>query len=182
MKSTDKLTKYDDWYVIQVKPGRETYVKEFIEHNSCRILNLIVFRREIIHRMDGKYITVTTPLFPGYIFVHKDILYVSALARKRLPSEFVRPVKFAGLPGKVTNEEMEALLKISSPSGIIELSGGQKKEGRIIITKGPLKDMNVKVIFVNEKKRKMKVEFALLGRTVTMSLGFDFINHETTAA
>lgn len=176
MKNQEYLKAYEDWYALQVKPGRESYVKELIEFYSEKPVQLVVFNRELVHRKNGEYITVLNPLFPGYIFVHRDILYVTKLAKKILHKEFIRPIIFSGAPAKVKPEEMISLFEITNPAGTIVLSRARKQENQIAITRGPLKDMNVKVVFVNEKKRKVKVEFTLFGRAVTMNLGFNLTN------
>ena len=71
---------------------------------------------------------------------------------------------------------MKLLLQNSDHEGKIPLSYGFKNWDSIIITKGPLKNLQGKVLFINEKKKKAKVSLNLFNRSITVSLGIELIN------
>lgn len=166
----------DDWYVLQVRTNREYYIKDIAGRLLSNTVRLIVFSREIIHKKSGDDICLVTPLFPGYIFVQKEINTVTRILQSRLYNEFIHPVRFNSQPAKVSTKEMEWLLHNSDHNGKIELSCGYARGESVEITSGPLKNIPGKILFINKKKCKAKVRFTLFHREMDVSLGLDFIN------
>lgn len=164
---------YSNWYVLQVKATREFYVKDIIDRYTPWNQKAIVFTREILHFKNGNYIKIRVPLFPGYIFVYQNIVKVFHILREILSNEFVKPICLGGNPAKVTEEEMQLLLSSTDRDGLFRLSSGVKAGDQTIITKGPLKKLKGRIMFINEKKRKAKLKMFLFNGVVNVSLGID---------
>jgi transcription termination/antitermination protein NusG len=175
MQTNNELD-YKSWYVLQVSTGKENFIKKSIEKHSDKEVRLVIFSKEIIHRKNNKYINLISPLFPGYIFIQEKIIDVLNILKQYLRDEFIRPIKFGNEPAKVSTDEMKLLLLNSNYEGKIPLSYGYKNGDSIVIMEGPLKYIQGKILFINEKKKKAKVELNLFERTVTVSLGIDLIN------
>jgi transcription termination/antitermination protein NusG len=97
-------------------------------------------------------------LFPGYIFIQEKIIDVLNILKQYLRDEFIRPIKFGNELAKVSTDEMKLLLLNSNYEGKIPLSYGYKNGDSIVIMEGPLKNIQGKILFFNEKKKKAKVE------------------------
>lgn len=180
----NSVKEYDkkNWYVLQVKPNREVFIKDAIQKFFPQKFKTIVFTKELLHKKNKKYIKLRIPLFPGYLFVHKKINEIVGFLNKQLNNEFIKPVCFNNIPGKVSEKEMQLLITHSDQDGNLKLSKGIKTGDQIKIIDGPLKNINSKILFINEKKRKAKVEFSLFKRTMSISLGIDIFNQNTTFA
>jgi transcription termination/antitermination protein NusG len=168
-------TLYEDWYVIQVRNKREYFVKQLIDKYLDNSVQLIIFSRQILHKKNDRYMQLTLPIFAGYIFVHKDIGKVMHVARLLFKDEFVSPVRFNNELAKVSVNEMKFLLSNAGSDGIFKISYVYREGDSITVTQGPLKNINGKIVFINEKKRKAKVHFFLFNQTMDISLGIDFI-------
>jgi transcriptional antiterminator NusG len=166
---------YKDWYVLQVKAGRENIVKQILDHSLIPELKILIFSREIIHQKKDWNLRLTVPVFPGYIFIHKKIKPVYNYLRKILHREFFRPVAFNGKPATVAVDEMKLLLSNADDKGLFPLSSGHITGGKIILNRGPLKKLEGKILFINKKKGKAKVRFTLFQREMDISLGIEFM-------
>jgi transcription termination/antitermination protein NusG len=167
---------YNGWYVLQVRVKRESSIKQAIQ-NLCRDkYKLFIFTREILHITRGEKRKLIAPLFPGYIFLHREIDELLHLLKKNYVNEFIRPVSFNGLPALVRADEMQLLLNTCDSDGTVALSTGHVLEnGKIKIIQGPLKDIEGKILFINKKKHRAKVCLSLFNRKVYVSLGLDLV-------
>jgi transcriptional antiterminator NusG len=173
----DSSYSYSDWYVLQVQAKREYATKNVIEQFYSHGIKLLIFSREILHTKKGRKIKLTTPLFPGYIFLYKEIEKILRIKKYNLLTQFIKPVVFNGVPATVGKEEMRLLFSSSNTEGLFRLSQGYlADDGRVQITQGPLKDIAGKIIFINKKKRKVRVRLTLFNREVNVSLGLDLIS------
>jgi len=167
--------RYEDWYVIQVRNKREYFIKQLIDKYLNNSVQMIIFSKQILHKKNNRYMQLTLPIFAGYIFVHRDIGKVMHVARQLFKDEYVNPVKFNNEFAKVSVNEMKFLLSNTGPDGIFQLSYVYREGDSITVTQGPLKNINGRIIFINEKKRKAKVHFFLYNQAMDISLGIDFI-------
>lgn len=172
---SESPTNFKDWFVLQVKAGREIYIKKMADKILSASVKMIIFTREIIHLKNGNVISLTLPLFSGYIFIYKEINFVARILRQRLYKEFIRPICFNSHPAKVSVKEMEWLLSNSDNNGKFKLSYGYQHGDSVKIIKGPLKDITGKIVFINKRKRKVKVRFHLFQSYVEAALGLDLL-------
>jgi transcriptional antiterminator NusG len=172
---------YSDWYVLQVKANREYVIKSMVENLCGHEIKLLVFSREILHTKKGREIKLTTPLFPGYIFLYKELEKVLQTKKRNSLNEFIKPIIFNGVPATVSQDEMRLLFSTSDNQGLFRLSQGYlTDDGNVQIVQGPLKDIEGKIIFINKKKRKVRVRLTLFNREVNVSLGLDLIKTKDT--
>ena len=163
------------WYVLQVSPGKEKFIKELIDREFNHEIQTLVFTREISHKKGPKYVTLITPIFPGYIFIKDNIQEVADMLRRSLHDIFFKAVSFGNGPAKVVKEEMQLLLLHSDATGRFTMSYGFREGEKIIITQGPLKNIHGSILFVNEKKRKAKVRLMLFKKEMEISLGVELL-------
>jgi len=170
---------YSDWFVLQVKAGREVCVKQVLDQAGLSEFQTLVFSKEILHRRRDRDLRLTVPVFPGYIFVHEKIKQAYNYLRERLQREFLRPVAFNGQPARVAFREMEFLLNHTNKAGTFTMSTGSITGGTVVLNRGPLKNMNGRVLFINKKKRKAKVRLILFQREMDISLGIDLLGEDS---
>jgi transcription antitermination factor NusG len=143
-----------NWYVIQIGLGKERYVKELIDQVFKKEVKTLFFTRKIIHKKNNNYEKLFTPLFPGYLFVHKHVNEVEHLLRSRLFSIYFKTVSFGNGPVKVGKDEMELLLTHCDESGAFDLSHGIKEGEKIVISAGP--PFRATLFSSTRKRRKRK--------------------------
>jgi transcription antitermination factor NusG len=185
-----------NWFVIQVKTSKEYFIKNFVEKLSDKNITMRIFARELIFKRKNKEFKCLSPLFPGYIFVYQEIDKTLDIIRQKLKTEFARPICFKEKGNKcricfmekspcmVREQEMNFFLKIADESGIISLSYSLEKENNVKIVNGPLKYLNNKIIWINNKKKKACVEVELFGQKMKVNLGIDMLDfypHEETS-
>jgi transcription termination/antitermination protein NusG len=178
-KKTDEVeqSEFRDWYVLKVRSKRENYIKETLEKFLGNEIKLLIFTKEVLHKKNDQYLPITAPIFPGYLFVHKELNKVIHTIQTILNNEVVYPVSFDNTPAKVSVDEMKLLLS-STENGKFHLSQGYKSGDSVVITDGPLKEIKGKIVFINEKKRKAKLCICLFGKEMQVSLGLDLLNSD----
>ena len=188
MKENDKI--YRNWFVVQVKTGREYYIKDVAGNNADEPVKMLIFTRELLFERQKRLIKVISPLFPGYIFIHQKTKKFLDTMRTCLASEFIRPVCFKqkkcricftdSSPCMVYRHEMKYLLDGSDSDGIFRVSKGVRLNKQVVITDGPLKHWGGDIVWVNEKKKKACVELELFHRKLRVNLGIDMIEERKT--
>lgn len=170
------LRDYDDWYVLQTISRRESQIKNKIDKVFNNYFNMLIPLKELLHTKNGNLVKTIYPLFPGYIFLHKEIhAFIDEIVNIKL-RQSIKPVCFNDKPAKVKPEEMHYLDSITNEHGIVPLSKGIFHEGdNVEILSGPLKNFNGTIIFINKKKFKAKVRVKLFNREIYTVLGLNLI-------
>jgi transcription antitermination factor NusG len=166
---------YNNWYVLFVTTGKEFLVKNIIERYTGNTIRTIVFKKEILHRKKGQKIKVTNALFAGYVFIHEEINTALDISKKYLCTEPVRPIAINRKPCKVRQDEMMFLLSCADNNGIFKLSRGKRHNKAIYIIDGALKNMQGNIVWIDEKRNRVKVEVSLFQRKIKVNLGIDII-------
>lgn len=178
---------FKDWFVLQVRTTREYFIKSFIEKHVDEDIKIIIFSRELIFKRKNREFKHLSPLFPGYLFVHKKVEKALMAAKKNCLHEFIKPLCFKEnekkcktcfnelAPCRVLESEMEFLFKNADETGRISLSYGIEKAGTIQIINGPLKYLNSHILWINKKKKKACVEIELFKRKMKVNLGFNLL-------
>ncbi|MBN2534893.1 MAG: hypothetical protein JXB88_18575 [Spirochaetales bacterium] len=177
--------KYLRWFVIYIMPGTEYKMKKIIENTIQKPVTTIVFSKEIIKKNKGKKIKIIHPLFPGYIFVHQHCRLVLDTLKGILAHSVFKPVCFKqnkcenqfmdNSPCMISPEEMKLLLDNSDQYGVLHLSYGYKKDDKVIITDGPLRNLQAEILYINEKKNFVGVNIQLFNKEMRINLGIDIV-------
>ncbi|MGA1842410.1 MAG: transcription termination/antitermination protein NusG [bacterium] len=167
---------YDNWYVLQTISRKERQIKNRIDRVFNNYFNMLIPLREVLHIKNKDLVKTIYPLFPGYIFLHKEIdIFIDEIINIKL-RQFIRPVCFNDKPAKIRPEEMQYLDFITNENGIVPLSKGISHKGNNVeILSGPLKYFNGTIIFVNKKKHKAKVRIKLFNHEFDTILGLNLI-------
>lgn len=182
-----KISDLNNWFVLRVPSGQERFVKNFIEENSFYPIKMILFTKELIYTKKAKKVKVVKPLFPGYLFIYKNVAAVMDIIKTRLRNTIIYPICFKktkckecftpSSPCMVNSEEMKFLLEHTDDYdfGLYKLSYGHRIKNDFVFYKGPLKRSNAKILWINEKKNKACVALTLFNRSMNVVLGIEVL-------
>lgn len=167
------------WYALQVYGGNEEKARKklLLEHGTVKTL---LPQRVLQIRRQGKVSIQKRPFFEGYFFLHWDHPLNTLEARDIVGS--LR--NLGGQPGvirmtgvtidkqstgsdlvqPVSEDEMEVILELTKENEEVGFSSYMFEGNQIQIVSGPLKGQEAKVVKVDPRKKRIKVEVSLLGR------------------
>jgi transcriptional antiterminator NusG len=170
------------WYAVQSYSGHENKVQKLIQRKieeeageldeDKEIQEVLVPTQDTMEIRNGKRVSVTKRLYPGYVLV-KMALNERTL---HLINNIQGVIKFVGSgsePQPLRQEEMNKILGI-------EVEGAEEPEeevpfhpGQVVeVTAGPFTDFSGTVQEVYADKGKVKVEVSLFGRPTSVELDF----------
>jgi len=169
------------WYAIQTYSGHENKVQKLIQRRieeeatgkeSREILDVLVPTQEVVEIRNGKRVTVTKRLYPGYVLVHM----VMNERTQHTINNIQGVIKFVGsgkAPQPLRDDEINKILGVE-----VETEDEAKEEipfhiGQVVeVTKGPFTDFSGTVQEVYPDKGKVKVEVSLFGRPTSVELDY----------
>jgi len=172
----NQSNEFSNWYVLHTMVGCEELVAKKLHRFLSPDISFYLPRKEVIHTIKGQEKRVYMALFPGYLFVHDDI---ERLARHLARKEWVgtaAPLRSQDRFATVFSHEMENLFSMAGPDGIIPVSRGVCRDGRVTIVHGPLKEREGDIVFVNRRKKKARVRVSLVSRSVDVTLGLELVS------
>jgi transcriptional antiterminator NusG len=169
------------WYAIQTYSGHENKVQKLIQHRIedepgepevREIREVLVPTQEVVEIRNGKRVTVTKRLYPGYVLVSMVMNERTMHAINNIQGV----IKFVGSgksPQPLREEEINKILGIE-----IEEEAEAREEipfhvGQVVeIMQGPFTDFSGTVQEVYADKGKVKVEVSLFGRPTSVELDY----------
>lgn len=171
------------WYAVQTYSGHENKVKKLIDHRigeesgeepeDKEIQEAMVPTQDVVEIRNGKRVTVTRRLYPGYVLV-KMLLNQRTM---HVINNIQGVIKFVG-PGKepqpLRDDEINKILGLTpeveelEPKEEIPFRAGQVVE----VMEGPFSDFSGTVQEVYADKGKVKVEVSLFGRPTSVELDY----------
>ncbi len=171
------------WYAIQTYSGHENKVQKLIQRKiedeagdeleDKEISEVLVPTQDVVEIRNGKRVTVTKRLYPGYVLVHM-------LLNERtmhVVNNIQGVIKFVGSgksPQPLREEEINKILGVEVP--------GEEEESQedipfhvgqaVEVTQGPFTDFSGTVQEVYADKGKVKVEVSLFGRPTSVELDY----------
>lgn len=172
------------WYAIQTYSGHENKVQRLIqrrideeqgEPEEKQIQEVMVPTQEVVEIRNGKRVTVTRRLYPGYVLV--KMVYNQRTAH--LVNSIQGVLKFLGTgaePQPLRDEELAKILGLETETvetaeaaaEAIPFTVGQVVE----VIEGPFNDFSGTVQEVYPDKGKVKVEVSLFGRPTSIELDY----------
>ena len=170
------------WFAIQTYSGHENKVQKLIERKIAEepgeeqedkeIQTALVPTQEAVEIRNGKRVTVTRRLYPGYVLVQM----VLNDRTMHVINNIQGVIKFVGsgkAPQPLREEEINKILGIE-----VESEDEFREEipfyvSQVVeITAGPFTDFSGTVQEVYRDKGKVKVEVSLFGRPTSVELDF----------
>ena len=170
------------WYAIQTYSGHENKVQKLIqrridelegEGDEKEIREALVPTQDVVEIRNGKRVTVTRRLYPGYVLVNMDLNERTMHTINNIQGV----IKFVGAgrePQPLREEEINKILGIEIDAG----EPGVEEEipfhvGQVVeVMQGPFSDFSGTVQEVHADKGKVKVEVSLFGRPTSVELDY----------
>jgi transcriptional antiterminator NusG len=170
------------WYAVQSYSGHENKVQKLIQlkideqaeedPEAREIQEVLVPTQEVMEIRNGKRVTVTRRLYPGYVLV-KMVLNERTQHAVNTVQGVIKFVGSGPEPQPLREEEMNKILGV-------EVAGDEESKeevpfqaGQVVeVTAGPFTDFSGTVQEVYADKGKAKVEVSLFGRPTSVELDF----------
>ncbi len=166
------------WYAIQTYSGHENKVQRLIqlrieeEPEDGEIREVLVPTQEVVEIRNGKRVSVTKRLYPGYVLVEMILNERTIHAVNNIQGV----IKFVGsgrAPQPLREDEINKILGIE-----VEVEDETHEEipfhiDQVVeVMKGPFTDFSGKVQEIYPEKGKVKVEVSLFGRPTSVELDY----------
>jgi transcriptional antiterminator NusG len=168
------------WYAVQTYSGHENKVQKLIQRRieeepageERQILDVLVPTQEVMEIRNGKRVTVTKRLYPGYVLVHMAMNERT----QHVINNIQGVIKFVGsgkAPQPLREDEINKILGVE-----VETEEEAQEEipfhiDQVVeVTKGPFTDFSGTVQEVYPDKGKVKVEVSLFGRPTSVELDY----------
>ena len=176
-----KMSKQDTtqgrrWYAIHTYSGYEENVKHNLTQRidsmdmENKIFGILIPTEKKIKIKNGKRKVVEEKIFPGYVLVEMVVNDESWYVVRNTPN--VTGFIGAGTtPTPLSEKEIKSLQKrmgVEEPKFNIDVTKGSP----VMITDGPFKNLEAKVISLDELKGKIKVLVSMFGRETPVELDF----------
>lgn len=163
------------WYVIQVQTGREHGVAEL-----CR--KQVAWKEEAVFvplckrkkKIKGQRVTVTSTLFPGYLFFETkepEQLFFRLKKIRQLTKLLATGENFTPL----SESEEHLLTGLGGKDHVIEVSTGIIEGSDVIITEGPLCEFTGRIKKIDRHKCVAIIEIEMMGEVREVTLGLEII-------
>jgi transcriptional antiterminator NusG len=170
------------WYAVQTYSGHENKVQKLIQRRieeepgeeleDKDIQDALVPTQDVLEIRNGKRVTVTRRLYPGYVLV-KMVLNERTM---HIINNLQGVIKFVGsgkAPQPLREDEINKILGIEVQSEDESLEEIPFYVNQVVeITSGPFTDFSGTVQEVYADKGKVKVEVSLFGRPTSVELDF----------
>jgi transcriptional antiterminator NusG len=170
------------WYAIQTYSGHENKVQRLIQRkiddepgetpDDRAISAVLVPTQDVVEIRNGKRVTVTKRLYPGYVLVNM-------LLNERtmhVINNIQGVIKFVGTgqaPQPLRDEEINKILGIKTEEEEEAAEEIPFYVGQVVeVMQGPFTDFSGTVQEVYRDKGKVKVEVSLFGRPTSVELDF----------
>jgi len=177
------------WYVMRVKGGKESKVKEYIDAILDRNADLAKYVSQVLVPMEkvcvvrnGKKKVKKTPLYSGYVFIEAILNGATISALRCVPNafNFLNYSKTDNKPKPMTHQEVEGLLGVvEDPRNAEVKSVDVFNAGEYVkVTEGPFCGFNAIVEHVNDKRQILNVVVKIFERNTPMELSFSQVEKQ----
>jgi transcriptional antiterminator NusG len=157
-------------------PGSENRLKKSIHLLAGDQVSLYLPCRELCHRVNGHFTVVTKPIFPGYLFLYKELEMLLIKSRHSPLESRLHPIRHNNSFAMVEKNEMAILLELAGVKGVVKTSQATVAEDNtVVIIAGPLKNFTGRILYINRRKRKARIMVEMLNRQVPVTLGLDIL-------
>ncbi len=164
------------WYVLHTYSGYEENVAQNLRQRiesmdmEDKIFQVLVPKEKKIKIQNGKRKIVEEKIFPGYVLVEMIVTDDSWYAVRNTPNV----TGFIGtgtVPTPISEEEIKGLQKrmgVEEPKFKIDVA----VDTPVRIIDGPFKNLDGKVIDIDQERGKVKVLISMFGRETPVELDF----------
>lgn len=170
------LTREESKYLNLVKTSLHVEAPELSSHGT-----FLWPRRKLSVRRRGKVRQELAPIFPGYLFYEAEDLPPQVYWAIKHTSGFVRFLKNNQQIEPLTGQDKSLLLHFLSFGEIVEKSTVTfDANNRIVVVEGPMKGLEGKIVKVNRRKKRAKVQLSLYSQAFLVDFGFEFLEKKSS--
>lgn len=166
------------WYAVWVRSGQEDRVlelcKTFRHYYPDAYKECFIPTYEKYRKVKGQPTKQLAHLLPGYLFFVSDHPQELQKLLKRIP-EFAKTLGDDDGAIPLYQEEVEFLQRYTGDERILKMSEGYLVGSELIVTDGPLKDYQGKVMKIDRHKRTAALELEFLGRKTKVTVGLEVV-------
>jgi len=164
------------WYVIHTYSGYEENVAQNMKQRidsmdmEDKIFNVLIPKEKKIKIQNGKRKVIEEKIFPGYVLVEMIVTDDSWYAVRNTPNV----TGFIGTgttPTPISDEEIKSLQKrmgVEEPKFKMDIA----VDTPVRIVDGPFKNLDGKIIEIDQERGKIKVSISMFGRETPVELDF----------
>lgn len=165
-----------NWYALFVYTGKEEYVEEWLRfYFDESIMTLIIPKRKLTERKQGKIYHVLKKMFPGYILIQTEMTDELYYTFRRIPN-LVRVLNSGEPYTKVPDEEMSYTLRLLGEKDIVDYSKVYLVNSRVVVKSGPLLGMEGLIKAVDKRKNRAKILVPFMGSEKEIDVGIEVID------
>jgi len=173
-----------NYYAIQVKTrSEEKYIRLLKALNPDINFPIHFLRRRLDIRKNGKFKTTIPAVFPGYLFIESendDEIKASQWSFRRTEG-FYRFLKSNKDITPLSGKDLELVLHFINYANPV--AGKSKvyfnENSRIVVVEGPMSGLEGKIIKVDRRKGRAKIQLDLYNDSFSIDFAFDVIESLT---
>lgn len=175
-----------DWYVIQIKTGREEAACQDVVR-ACRragmanpdgrrlLAECFVPRYASRRKMRGVWTDFATPLLPGYVVAVTDDPWELARVLRGVPG-FTKLLTLGETFAPLSKDDRQWIDRWTKEGNrTIPMSMAYKEGNRIVVTEGPLTGYEAMITRVNRRKCLASVEIHAGSMTIHTTVGLSIL-------
>lgn len=168
--------KDEAWYVLFVNTNKEEKVKKILEKEMGDECKFIVPTRELIERKNGKWHNEKRKLFPGYIFI-KAIMNIEIYYKLKKVPRIIKLLRTENEVLTVAEKELKVLnILLNNNVNNIGISTLCKEKDSIKIISGPLLGLEGKIVKIDSRKGRAKVNLRFMNEERIVELGIELVD------
>ena len=166
-----------NWYVLFVLGKKEEQIAYRLQQAG---IQAFLPKMQVYHKKQGKLYTVEKLMFPNYLFVESKLDQKAFDERARkMKMEHIGIVKELKYDNEGTSalkqEEKEFIEKLIGRNKVLEHSVGYIEGDKVIVTDGPLKGMESKIIHIDRHKRRALLEVMILNQSMQINASLEIV-------
>ncbi|MCY8910319.1 transcription antiterminator [Bacillus atrophaeus] len=178
-----------EWYALFVETGKEEVVQQNLKLIFDKtLLDIVIPKRKIPEKKDGKVNHVIRIIFPGYVLVKTKMTARIYHKIKKIPNVCIlvnRGVYYSKDYNenftKIDEGEIKPLLKLLSKDDIIDYSKVYIEKSKVLVKCGPLKGNEAIIKRVDKRKNRAKILLNFLGKENTIDVGIEVLSKSNTS-
>lgn len=173
------------WFVVHTYAGYEQKVRGNLENRIAsmnmedQIYECVIPMEDVVEFKNGKKVTVSKKVFPGYLLV-RMLLDDDSWAVVRNTPAVTGFVGTGAKPTPLSRKEVENILQVKVEGGPVTSEGKQRTRPRleydlgetVRVKEGPFADFSGEIAEINEDQLKLKVLVNIFGRETPVELEF----------
>lgn len=169
---------HQQWYVIKVRIGDEEKIAKVLKSEG---LNAFIPKMKLMYRKQGESVLKKKIMFPGYLFIECELSQIElGLFLSQIHEKIPRFLKLLKVDKEGTSalypDEIVYLKSLLNDKLVMDHSIGIIEGDRTVITEGPLKGLENRIIKIDRHKRRAIIEVMLCNVLTQVKVSLEIIS------